>query len=190
MLNRLLINKKFLSYHLYQYFASQCTPLQNLSSLLTLRLRTDKKLSSLNISEDDIFAIIENLNYIKSHGWEDLSIKMIKPCGKSIAYPLKLIFESSLLGGEFTECWKRANVVSAHKKESKNLVKNNRPVSLLPMFRKIFERVIFKDLFNYFHKNELFTKCQSDFLPGDSCASHLTILHRMSGAYFGYFQSF
>ena len=98
---------------------------------------------------------------------------MIKLCGKSIAYPLKLIFESSLLGGEFTECWKRANVVSAHKKESKNLVKNNRPVSLLPMFRKIFERVIFKDLFNYFHKNDLFTKCQSDFLPGDSCASQL-----------------
>ena len=38
---------------------------------------------------------------------------------------------------------------------------------------KIFERVIFKDLFNYFHKNELFTKCQSGFLPGDSCLSQL-----------------
>ena len=43
-----------------KYFASQCTLLQNSSSLPMLRLRTDKTISSLNISEDDIFAIIEN----------------------------------------------------------------------------------------------------------------------------------
>ena len=50
--------------------------------LPTLRLRTDKTLSSLNISEDDIFAIIENLNSNKSHGWDDLSIKMINTAQK------------------------------------------------------------------------------------------------------------
>ena len=86
-----------------KYFTSQCTPLQNSSSLPTLRLRTDKTLSSLNISEDDIFAIIKSWNVNKSNGWDDLSIKMIKLCGKSIAYPLKLLFEASLL---FPECWK------------------------------------------------------------------------------------
>ena len=43
-----------------KYFASQCTLLQNSSSLPMLRLRTDKTISSLNINEDDIFAIIEN----------------------------------------------------------------------------------------------------------------------------------
>ena len=52
---------------------------------------------------------------------------------------------------------KKANVVPVHKKESKNLVKNYRPIRLLPIFGKIFERVIFKNLFNY--KNQLFTKC-------------------------------
>ena len=51
-------------------------------------------------------------------------------------------------------------------------------MSLLLIFGKIFERVIFKDLFNYFHKSELFTKCQSGFLPGDSCISQLlSIVH-------------
>ena len=46
-----------------EFFASQCTPLQNSSSLATFYLRTDKTLSSLNISflDDDIFAIIKNL---------------------------------------------------------------------------------------------------------------------------------
>ena len=96
-----------------KYFASQCTLLQNSSSLPTLRLKTDKALSSLNISEH---AIIENLNFNKSHGRDELSIKMIKLCGRSVAYPLKFTFEASLLGGEFPDCWKRANVL-VYKKE-------------------------------------------------------------------------
>ena len=57
-----------------------------------------------NMSEDDIFAIIKNLNYKKSHGWDDLSIKMIKLCSKSVAYPFKLISEASLLGKEYPKC--------------------------------------------------------------------------------------
>ena len=79
-----------------------------------LQLRTDKTLSFLNISEDNIFAIIKNFNSIKSHEWDGLSIKIIKLCNKSIAYLLKLVFEASSLGGELPECWKRANVVSVH----------------------------------------------------------------------------
>ena len=51
-------------------------------SLPTFRLSSDQTLSSLNISEDDIFAIIENLSSNKSYGWDALSIKMIKLCGK------------------------------------------------------------------------------------------------------------
>ena len=62
---------------------------------------------------------------------------MIKLCRKSIAYPLILIFEASLLGGKFPECLKRANVVLAHKKVSKKLVKNYRLISLLPIFGNI-----------------------------------------------------
>ena len=105
----------------------------------------------MNISDDDIFAII---------------------------------FEASLQGGEFPDYWKKANVVPVHKKESKNSVKNYRPISLLPILGKIFQRVIFKDLFNYFHKNELFTKCQSGFLPGDYYSSHLSsIVHDINSSF-------
>ena len=108
---------------------------------------------------------------------------MIKLCGKSIAYQLKFMFEASLLGGEFLECWKRANAVPVHKK-GKNLVKNYRPISLLPIFGKIFERVILKDLLNYFHKNELFSKCQSVFLLGDSIDSQLlSIVHDINSSF-------
>ena len=131
-----------------KFSASQCTPLQNSRRLPTFYLRIDEILPSLNKSEDDIFAFNKNLNTNKSHGWNNISIRMIKLYGKYLVYPLKLIFEASLQGGEFPDYWKKANVVPFHKQESKNLVKNYRPISLLPIFGKIFERVIFKDLFS------------------------------------------
>ena len=65
-------------------------------------------------------------------------------CNKTLVYPLKLIFKGSIQEGVFPDCWKKDNVVPIHKKESKNLLKNYRPISLLPIFGKIFERIIFK----------------------------------------------
>ena len=44
--------------------------------------------------------------------------------------------------------------------------------------------MIFKDLFNYFHKNELFTKYQSVVLPGDSCISQfLSIVQDINSSF-------
>ena len=69
---------------------------------------------------------------------------MIKICSHSLLLPLKIIFEHSLKKGKFPENGK-ANVVPVHKKEDKMLVKNYyRPISLLPIFGKMFERVIYK----------------------------------------------
>ena len=66
-----------------KFFASQCTPLSNTSILPPLTIRTDKRLSSLKINEDDILSIIKSLNSNKSHGWDKLFISMIKMCNKT-----------------------------------------------------------------------------------------------------------
>ena len=103
---------------------------------------------------------------------------------KTLVYPLKLIFKASIQEGVFPDCWKKANVVPIHKRKSKNLLKNYKPISLLPIFGKIYERIIFKELFNHFHQNQLFTKCQSGFLPGDSCISQLlSIVHEINSSF-------
>ena len=105
---------------------------------------------------------------------------MIKICNESITIPLKIIFDESLKNGVFPEIWKRANVVPVHKKDDKSIVKNYRPISLLPIFGKIFERVICNSLFNYFISNKRFTPSQSGFLPRDSCiAQLLSIIHEI-----------
>ena len=71
-----------------------------------------------------------------------------------------------------------------HEKENKNLLKSYRPIGLLPIFGKVFERILFKDLFNYFHRNQFFTKCQSGFLPSDSCISQLLpIVHDINSSF-------
>ena len=64
------------------------------------------------------------------------------------------------------------------------LVKNYRPISLLPIFGKIFEKVIYNLLLNYFQSNRLFTPSESGFLGDDSCiAQLLSIIHEIQTAF-------
>ena len=55
----------------------------------------------------------------KAHGWDQLSIRMIKTCGDTITFQLKLIFKSMINEGVFPDDWKKSNVVPIYKKESK-----------------------------------------------------------------------
>ena len=86
--------------------------------------------------------------------------------------------------GIFRDIWKKGNIIPAHKIEDKTLINNYCPISLLPIFGKIFERVIYNSLFNYFLSNKLFTPSQSGFLLGDSCiAQLLSIIHEIQTAF-------
>ena len=72
--------------------------------------------------------------------------------------------------------WKLANVTPIHKKDDKQIIKNYRPISLLPICGKIFEKIIFNNLYNYLITNKLITKNQSGFCPGDSTTNQLLYL--------------
>ena len=52
-------------------------------------------------------------------------------------------------------------------------IKNYRPVSLLPIYSKIFELIIYDNMLKYFLDNNLVTPKQSGFRPGDSCINQL-----------------
>ena len=57
---------------------------------------------------------------------------------------------------------------------SLDLIKNYRP--LFPICGKILEKIIFNKLYNYLHSNNLITKKQSGFRPGDSTTNQLLYL--------------
>ena len=79
---------------------------------------------------------------------------------------------------------KKVMYFQSTKKESKNLIKNYRRISLLSMFSKVFERLVFNMLFNFFLQNKLFTLYQSDFIPGHSCVSQLlSITHEIYNSF-------
>ena len=68
---------------------------------------------------------------------------MIKLCDDTPVPPLKLIFGNCLSQGIFPDIWKKGNVAPIHKKNDKSLKQNYRPISLLSMFSKILDKLIF-----------------------------------------------
>ena len=108
------------------------------------------------------------MNANKAHGADQVSISMLKICSNEISAPLKLIFECSMNEGKFPSSWKMANVQPVHKKDSRQIKSNYRPISLLPIFSKIYEKIIFDAMYNFFVSNDLISKHQSGFRPGDS----------------------
>ena len=118
-----------------EYFAEQCTLLKNNSVLpINQTFLTQSRLTSLDFSEEEILKIIRALNIHKAHGHDNISIRMIKICDKSLLKLLILLFQNSAKLPCFPDIWKRSNIVPMHKKNDKQLVKNYhyRPISLLP----------------------------------------------------------
>ena len=65
-------------------------------------------------------------------------------------------------------------------------MKSYRPISLLPIFGKIFEKVIYNNLFGYFQVNKFLSENQSGFRSCDSCISQLlAITHEIYKAFDG-----
>ena len=145
-----------------------------------MNYKTENRLSAVNFSIDDIAKILQNLDPNKAHGPDKVSIRMLQLCGNSICKPLELIFHQAMESGSFPSEWKKGNMVPIHKKDDKQCLKNYRPISLLTICGKIFEKLIFNEMFKFFIENELISPNQSGFKPGDSCINQLlTITHEI-----------
>ena len=54
------------------------------------------RITSFYLTKEDILLLIKNLDSSKAHGWDSISVKMIKICSETITVPLKIILEQSL----------------------------------------------------------------------------------------------
>ena len=97
---------------------------------------------------------------------------MIKICDKSLTKPLITLFKDSTKS-YYPDIWKRSNIIPAHKKNDKQLVHNYRPITLLSIFGKNFEKIIFNRIYNFLLEEELLNPNQSGFCPFDSCVNQL-----------------
>ena len=64
-------------------------------------------------------------------------------------------------------------MVPIHKKDDKQCLKDYRPIYLLPISGKVFEKLILNEMFKFFIENELISPNQLGFKPGDSCINQL-----------------
>ena len=127
----------------------QCTTAENDSSIPpNITFATEQKVSTLEFCTDDIAKIIKLLDPSNAHGHDEISIRMIKLCAISIAKSLSYLFRNCFETNCFPKEWKKVNIVPVHKKNDKQLIENYRPVSLLPIFGQIFEKIIFNSLLN------------------------------------------
>ena len=169
---------------LNEFFVQQCSILQNGSVLPHIDYKTNVRKFSVSINEAKIISVIRKLSPNKAHGCDNISIYMLKICDTVIAGPLKIIYEKCIETDRFPLSWKKANIVPALKKNSRQIMKNNRPVSLLLICGKIFEKIIFDEIYEHLTTNKLLFDKQSGFRPGDSTINQLlSITHDIYNAF-------
>ena len=128
-------------------FVEQCSIVPSKSVLPPLIFQTNNKLSNTAIDETEILKLICKLNIKNDHSCDELSIKMVKLCDNTIALPLCLVCEKCLASGTCPQIWKMAKVLPIHNKEIQQVKKYYRPISLLRICGKIFEKIKFIIIF-------------------------------------------
>ena len=100
-----------------------------------------------------------------------ISPRILKHTALSISPVLAKRFNLSPQTSYFPLIWKQANVIPVFKKG------NYRSVLLLSVVGKVFEKTVFKYLFNYLYSNNIIYEYQTGFLPGCSTTRHLVHLY-------------
>ena len=157
--NKLIWNFKEKANNFNTSFASQCILVSSNSTLpLVTTTVTNVSLSSISFNDQDLLQIIHSLNINKANRYDDISIRLPKICDPTIVKVLSIIFKNCLQSRSFPNNWKKSNVVPIHKKDDKQLLQNYRPVSLLPICGKIFERTVFNPICQYLEKKSPLSK--------------------------------
>ena len=119
-----------------------------------------------------------------AHGHDSIPVRVLKLCSSSVKKTFLVLFNDCLKHGTLSDDWKRGNIIQIHKNGNKQLVNNYRPVSLLPICSKIFEKRKFDTIFGFLEENNLSNSSQSGFISGDSCINQpISITHNIYNAY-------
>ena len=80
-----------------------------------------------------------------------------------MSVPLSIIVNQSLCTGIFPDKLKIAKVIPLYKKQDEKVFGNYKPISLLSSVSKVFERIVFDKLYDYFTTNGLLFNSQYGF---------------------------
>ena len=98
---------------------------------------------------NEILVEIRKLNPRKSCGPDNIGGKIVKLCPDIFAENLSIIYNKSIEVGQYPTLMKIAKVIALFKKGNRCHASNYRPISLLSIFNKIFEKVLCKRLVTF-----------------------------------------
>ena len=111
----------------------------------------------------EIKSIIQLMKPKTSCGYDGISPKFLKEFSEEVLLPLSHIANLSFQMGIFPSDMKISKVVPIYKKSDPTLLSNYRPISLLPAFSKIIERLVYNRLFKYISLHSILTPSQYGF---------------------------
>ena len=128
-----------------------------------LKDRCKSTFNFVPVTRDEVISVIHIFAQKKSTGHDLISTHLLKEISLLIAEPLSLIINQSLCSGIFPSKLKIAKVIPLHKKNEKDLLDNYIPISLLPSISKVFERIVYNQLYSYLTTNGILFKSQYGF---------------------------
>ena len=118
---------------------------KTLLKILDSPYQMDRPLQWINPLE--VVREIKNIKIKKSPGCDGINGRLVKCLPHCAVVHLTAVYNSVLRSGHFPTCWKLAEIILINKPgKPENCVDSYRPISLLPIFSKIFERLILNRL--------------------------------------------
>ena len=126
---------------------------------------TETRLQFKCITDNDTQKAIDKLENKSSSG---ISNKLLKLLKMELSKSLTLIINQMITTGIFPDSFKISKITPLFKKGDVSLLSNHRPISLLPTISKIFERILYNQLCEYFNSNNLLAEQQYGFRTNHS----------------------
>ena len=111
----------------------------------------------------EIENIVRDLSNTKSICLDGFSMQVIKSIISNISVPLPKSFNSSLIASIFPDYLKHAKVIPVFKCDDKSIINNYRLISVLPIFSKVFEKLMYNRIFSFVDKFKILCDNQYGF---------------------------
>ena len=121
------------------------------------------------INSEYLKDLLLTLDEKKSCGPDGISPKILKISAPAIAIPLTKLLNHCIDNSIWPTEWKHSNVIPAFKKDDPTSKTNYRPINLLSAIPKVFEKIMFDQLYPAF--SPTFSENMSGFLRGHSCCT-------------------
>ena len=140
-------------------------------SLPVFPSRTNLKLHNISITPEMVRKVVMNLDLSKKSGPDCIPVVVLENCEPELSYILAELFNKCLKESCFPDCWKVSSVVPVFKNVGeRSTAKNYRPVSLLSVVSKVFEKLVNNRIVDHLGKCGLFSDFQYGFRSSRSTA--------------------